>query len=146
MTNSRIFERAALLESLTPTSVNNTTVATGYVTPAVIANFGRLYAVVQIAGVDTGTVTAAFVKASDDVGTGAAVALTSQTLVDGDADESVILLEFDTSKADKAKPYLALKVTVGNCTTTVAAALFGTDARYEPAEAFNSAAVADIAY
>jgi hypothetical protein len=144
--NAKISERMALLATLEPVSQAAATVVTTYV-PA--SNFATLMAVLQTGVLGTAaTVDAKLRQAVDSSGTSVkditGKAVTQIVKATGDAKQVIINLKTADLDVEGGFAYVCLSVTVGTAASLISAQLWGCDARFDPASAFNQAGVAQV--
>lgn len=144
--NAKFSEQVAILDTIDPASTAASTVVTAYVP---VANFHRIAALLQTGALGTSaTVDAKLRQATDSSGTSAkditGKAITQ--LVKANDDNKQVVIECAADDLDTANSFthVALSVTVGTAASLISAVLMGTAARYEPASAFNQAAVAEL--
>jgi hypothetical protein len=144
--NVKLSEQLAILATLDPASVAAGTVATGWVP---MANVQSLMALIQTGVLGTGaTVDAKLRQATDASGTGAkdiaGKAIAQIVKASGDNVQALLECRADDLDTNNGFGFVALSVTVANAASILGAALVGGNARFEPASAFNQAAVKQV--
>ncbi len=130
-------DRAPLMAVIDPDAYTAAAYTTGWVS---MADFDNVMAVVMAGDLgSSATIDAKLEQATDASGTGAkdvtGKAITQ--LTDGGSDsnkQAVINCRSDELDVDNDFTHVRLSVTVGTATSDMGAALFGFDARYQPAD------------
>lgn len=145
ITNQRVSESLALLATINPISQGVGTANSGWVD---MSTMHKLLALI-----DTGvlgaaaTVDAKLQQATSSGGAGAkditGKSITQLVKASNDNDQALINLRADELDVAGGFRYVQLSITVGGAASLVSGALFGVPA-YEPADAFNQAAVVQV--
>ena len=144
--NQKISEGLAVLATYDPASVAASTVTTGWVDQSV---FFYLLALIQTGVLGAGaTVDAKLQQATDNAGTGAkdvtGKAITQIVKATGDNKQAMISMKEADLDTEGGFRYVRLSITVGVAASQLSAALIGGVPRFQPASAYNQAAVAQI--
>lgn len=144
MLQSLLSERLALIGRVAPQSASNQSITTDYLPPSTLAQFSRILAVAQVGDASGATVTISLIAASDGSGTGAQALLTTGAMDTAGGDNFDILLDFDLSKVQPDRPYLALKFQVVGADCLIGGVVLGGDCRTEPASQHNASTVSEV--
>jgi len=133
--NIKPTDKATLAAVIQPISQGAGTVTTGWVS---MADFDNIMAVLQCGVLGTSaTVDAKLQQATDSGGTGAkditGKAITQLVKATDDGKTVFINLRDDEMDVNNAFTHVRLSVTVGTAASLVGAAIYGFDARYQPA-------------
>ena len=144
--NQKISEGLAVLATYDPASVAASTVTTGWVDQSV---FFYVLALIQTGVLGaSATVDAKLQQATDSSGTGAkdvtGKAITQIVKATGDNKQAMISMKEADLDTEGGFRYVRLSITVGVAASQLSAALIGGVPRYQPANAYNQAAVAQI--
>lgn len=144
--NQKISESLAVLATIDPVSQAAGTVSTGWVDQSVFFN---LVALIQTGVLGaSATVDAKLQQATDSSGTGAkdvtGKAITQIVKATGDNKQALINLKEADLDTEGGFRYVRLSITVGTAASQVGAALLGGVGRFQPANSYNQAAVAQI--
>lgn len=145
--NQKLSEGLALLATYDPASVAASTVTTAWVDQSV---FFFLLAVVQTGVMGaSGTIDAKLQQATDSAGTGAkditGKAITQLVKATGDNKQAFINMKEADLDTEGGFRFVRLSITVGTAASLLGASLWGGVPRYQPANAYNQAAVLSIA-
>lgn len=146
MNNVKISEQLAILATLDPASVAASTVVSAWVP---MTNVMSVMALIQTGVMGaSATIDAKLRQATDASGTNAkditGKSITQIVKATGDNVQALLECRSDDLDANNNFNYVALSLTVGTAASIVGAALIGGNARFEPASAFNQAAVKQV--
>lgn len=146
MNNVKLSEQLAVMATLDPASVAAGTVVSAWVS---MANVQSLMALIQTGVLGaSATVDAKLRQATDSSGTDAkditGKVITQIVKASGDNVQALVECRADDLDVNNGFGFVALSVTVGTAASIVGASLIGGNARFEPASAFNQAAVKQI--
>ena len=144
--NQKLSEGLAVLATYDPASVAASTVTTGWVDQSV---FFYVLALIQTGVLGAGaTVDAKLQQATDNAGTGAkdvtGKVITQIVKATGDNKQAMISMKEADLDTEGGFRYVRLSITVGVAASQLSAALIGGVPRFQPASAYNQAAVAQI--
>ena len=144
--NQKISEGLAVLATYDPASVAASTVTTGWVDQSV---FFFILALIQTGVLGaSATIDAKLQQATDNSGTGAkditGKAITQIVKATGDNKQAMISLKEADLDTENGFRYVRLSITVGTAASLLSAQILGGVPRFQPASAYNQAAVAQI--
>ena len=144
--NQKISEGIAILATLDPASQAAGTYNTGWVDQSV---FMYVMALIQTGVLGaSATIDAKLQQATDSSGTGAkditGKAITQIVKASGDNKQALINMKEADLDTEGGFRYVRLSLTVGTAASLVGASLVGGVPRYQPANAYNQAGVAQI--
>lgn len=144
--NQKISEAIAVLATIDPASQAAGTVTTGWVDQSV---FFFVLALIDVGAFGaSATVDAKLQQAQDSSGTGAkditGKAITQMLAAGGNNKQVMISMKEADLDTENGFRYVRLSITVGTAATLVSALLLGGVSRFQPASAYNQAAVTQI--
>lgn len=144
--NQKISEGIAVLATYDPASVAASTVTTGWVDQSV---FFFLLALIQTGVLGaSATIDAKLQQATDSGGTGAkditGKAITQIVKASGDNKQAMISMKEADLDTENGFRFVRLSITVGTAASQVSAMILGGVPRFQPASAYNQAAVVQI--